>query len=131
MVMVMSVLILSACGKSEFTTTENTGKLMTIKAENANKDDYFMIGTLEAEEGDTISITSELEKGTVRIEIYGAPQTSGTEEAPELEVEPVITCDASSGVSQSGTVPEGNYMLKATCLEKATGTVRVEVLPAE
>ena len=42
----------------------------------------------------------------------------------------VITANAHSSDKVSGTVPAGTYLLKATCLEKATGTVRVEVLPA-
>ena len=31
----------------------------------------------------------------------------------------------------SGTMAAGNYMVKAICLEKATGTVSVDVVPAE
>ena len=128
MVMVLA-LMLTGCGKSEFTMTENTGKLMSIKAENAGRDDFFMVGSLEVADGEQIVITSELAKGTIRVEIIGTPEEQSIDELPDTDGEPTITANAHGSDQVSGTVPAGSYMLKATCLEKATGTVRIEVLP--
>lgn len=127
--LVLSMLVLTACGKSEFGLSENTEKKMTITAENADKDALFMVGSLEVADGEQIAITSNLTKGSVRVEIIGMPAEQSIDQIPDLNVEPTITSNLKSTDSVSGTVAAGTYMLKATCLEKATGTVLVEVTP--
>ena len=127
--LVLSMLVLTACGKSEFGLSENTEKKMTITAENADKDSFFMVGSLEVADGEQIAITSNLTKGSVRVEIIGMPAEQSIDQIPDLNVEPTITSNLKSTDSVSGTVETGTYMLKATCLEKATGTVLVEVTP--
>ena len=123
-------LTLAACGKSEFAVTQNTGKLMLITAVNADRDAFFMVGSLEVGDREQIVITSELTKGTIRVEIIGTPDEQSIGTVPDMDGDAVITANAHISDKVSGTVPAGTYLLKATCLEKATGTVRVEVLPA-
>ena len=121
-------LMLTACGQSVFSMSENTEKKMTITAENAARDAFFMVGTLEAADGEQIVITSELSKGSIRVEIVGAPQES-IEDMPTVDGEAILTADLKAADSVSGTVPAGSYLLKATCLEKASGSVQIEVRP--
>ena len=125
------VLMLTGCGKSEFGVTENTGKLIMITADSADKDAFFMTGSLEVADGEQIIISSELTKGSIRVEIVDAPDEQNMNELPEMDSEAIITANVSRTDGASGTVPPGNYLLRATCLEKATGTVRIEVKPAE
>ena len=127
--LVLSMLVLTACGKSEFGLSENTEKKMTITAENADKDALFMVGSLEVADGEQIAITSNLTKGSVRVEIVGTPEEQSIDQIPDMNAEATLTADLKSTDSVSGTVEAGTYMLKATCLEKATGTVLVEVSP--
>ena len=127
--LVLSMLVLTACGKSEFGVSENTEKKMTITAENADKDSFFMVGSLEVADGEQIAITSNLTKGSVRVEIVGTPEEQSIDQIPDMNAEATLTADLKSTDSVSGTVEAGTYMLKATCLEKATGTVLVEVTP--
>ena len=127
--LVLSMLVLTACGKSEFGLSENTEKKMTITAENADKDAFFMVGSLEVADGEQIAITSNLTKGSVRVEIVGTPEEQSIDQIPDMNAEATLTADLKSTDSVSGTVEAGTYMLKATCLEKATGTVLVEVSP--
>ena len=127
--LVLSMLVLTACGKSEFGLSENTEKKMTITAENADKDAFFMVGSLEVADGEQIAITSNLTKGSVRVEIIGTPEEQSIDQIPDMNAEATLTADLKSTDSVSGTVETGTYMLKATCLEKATGTVLVEVTP--
>ena len=127
--LVLSMLVLTACGKSEFGLSENTEKKMTITAENADKDAFFMVGSLEVADGEQIAITSNLTKGSVRVEIVGTPEEQSIDQIPDMNAEATLTADLKSTDSVSGTVAAGTYMLKATCLEKATGTVLVEVSP--
>ena len=121
---------LTACGKSEFGVTENTEKRMVVTAENAPRDAFFMVGSLEAEEGDRISINANLTKGSVKVEIIASPEEQSIEEVPEFDSEPVIMLNAEKTDFTDYTVPAGSYMLRATCLEKATGTIVIEVTPA-
>ena len=127
--LVLSMLVLTACGKSEFGLSENTEKKMTITAENADKDSFFMVGSLEVADGEQIAITSNLTKGSVRVEIIGMPAEQSIDQIPDLNVEPTITSNLKSTDSVSGTVAAGTYMLKAACLAKATVAVLVEVTP--
>ena len=127
--LVLSMLVLTACGKSEFGLSENTEKKMTITAENADKDSFFMVGSLEVADGEQIAITSNLTKGSVRVEIVGTPEEQSIDQIPDMNAEATLAADLKGTDSVSGTVEAGTYMLKATCLEKATGTVLVEVSP--
>ena len=127
--LVLSMLVLTACGKSEFGLSENTEKKMTITAENADKDALFMVGSLEVADGEQIAITSNLTKGSVRVEIVGTPEEQSIDQIPDMNAEATLAADLKGTDSVSGTVEAGTYMLKATCLEKATGTVLVEVTP--
>ena len=131
LIAVLAVLTLTACGKSEFTVTENYEKYMRITAKKANKDDYFMVGSLEVDEGEQIKITSDLTKGSIRVELVKAPEDQSIEEYPDMDNEATITANLHATDGAAGTVSAGTYLLRATCLEKATGTVYIEVTPAE
>lgn len=125
------MMTLPACGKSEFGLSENTGKQMTIKAVNADKDTFFMSGSLEVADGEQIVITANLTKGSVRVEIVGAPEDQSMDELPQMDGEAVMTANLVRTEGASGTVPAGSYFLKATCLEKASGTILVEAKPSD
>ena len=128
---VLSLLTLTACGTSEFGMTENTEKRMVITAERAAKDDFFLVGSLKVDEGEQITISSDLEKGSVRVEILRWGEEQDADTLPETDGEATLTANLHAADGASGTVEPGNYSLKAVCLEKATGTVTIEVVPAE
>ena len=129
-VLALLALALTACGKSEFGVTDNTGKQMTITAEKAARDAFFLTGSLEVAEGERIEVASALTKGLIRVELVRQPEEQSIDKLPELDGEASLTVNAGGAESSSGTVPAGDYWLRATCLEKATGTVRIEVTPA-
>lgn len=129
-IFLLALLMLAGCGKSEFAVTENTGKKMTITAQNAGKNAFFMLGSLEVAEGEQVDITSNLTKGSIRVEIVRAPDDQSVSETPAIGSEAVITAELKNGEAASGTVDAGSYLLRATCLEKATGTIQIEVKPA-
>ena len=66
----MLVLMLTACGKSEFSASADTGKRMTITAQNAAKEARCITGALEVAEGEQITVRANLTKGSVQ---YYAP----------------------------------------------------------
>ncbi len=129
---VMILLMLTACAKSEFGLSDNTEKLMTITAQNAGKDMFFGVGSLVVEDGEEIVITSDLKKGAVRVELTGMPEEQNIDKIPDLDGPASFTADVRGSGETTGTVlPAASYFLKAVCLERATGTVRVEVKPVE
>ena len=129
--LVLSALALTGCGKSVFGLNENTEKRMVIEAKNAQKDAFFSVGSLEVDEGEKIEISSDLKKGSVRVEIIGMSGEQSIDKLPEMDGEPIIAADLTTTDGCAGTVAAGSYMLSATCLEKATGTIQIEVKPAE
>ena len=126
----LAALTLTGCGKSEFGVITNSEKRMVLSAENAGKDAVVTVGALEVTEGEAIDISADLTEGEIRVEILPASEEQSMEEAPELTGDAVITANLKADESASGTVEPGTYLLKAICLERATGTVQVEVLPA-
>lgn len=124
------MLTLTACGKSEFGVSENTGKRMTLTAQNAAKGAFLMAGSLDVADGEQLVITSRLTKGSVRVEIVGESEEQSIDKLPDMNSEAVLTANLKSGDSISGTVTAGSYMLRATCLERASGAVQIEVQPA-
>ncbi len=130
-VLAILMLALSACGKSSFGVTENNEKRMLISAQNAEKDSYFMSGSLTVEEGEKITASADLSKGRIRVEIFLESEEQSMDQMPQLEEEPTLTANFQKTDSMDGTVDAGTYMVKATCLEKASGTVTIEVQAAE
>ena len=128
--LVLLMLTLTACGKPEFGVTENTGKRMTITAMNADRDDFFMVGSLDVADGEQIVITSRLTEGSIRVEIVEDLDGQSIEVLPVIDGEAIITANLQNGESASGTVAAGSYSVRATCLERATGTIQIEVKPA-
>lgn len=130
-VLTLMTLLLSACGKSEFGLSVNTDTRMTITAKNAEKESFSMSGSLTAEEGQQIVITANLKKGRVKVDIIPDPENQSIDVLPALDGKPILSGSLSSNESISGTVAEGSYLVQATCLDKATGTVVIEVKGAE
>ena len=129
-VFALAAVLLAGCGKSEFGMSENSEKRMVITAENADKDSFFAVGTLYVEEGEQVEITADLSKGAVRVELFSAPTEGSKDELPEMDGTATITADMHSTEGMTTPARAGGYMMKATCLEKATGTVVIEAKPA-
>lgn len=127
--MVLSAALFAGCGKSEFTANDFTEKEMVIIAENAAKDSMFEVGSLTVEEGEKISITADMTKGEIWVEIFQEPENQSIDELPDLDREPIMTTVMKNNDAVSGGMPAGSYSVRATCTERATGTVTVEVVP--
>ncbi|MBQ8067800.1 MAG: hypothetical protein IJ201_05575 [Solobacterium sp.] len=128
-VLALSAVMLAACGKSQFGVIENTEKKMVIDAENADKDDMIMTGGLEVGEGETVTITSGLTKGEVRVELFAQPEEQSIEEVAVPEGEPDLMANLKPNEAATAEMTAGYYIVRATCLEKASGTVQIDVTP--
>ena len=130
-IMIISVFAMTSCSKPIFNLTDNTEKAMTIEAKNAAVDDFFMVGSLTVSEGEEISVTSDLEKGSVKLEFIAEQEEQSIDELPNLDGEPAFTAPVSGDDKVSCAVGKGDYMLRATVTEKATGTIQIDVIPVE
>lgn len=128
--LIISMAAMTACVKSEFGLTENTEKAMTLEAKNAAADDFFMVGSLVIAEGEQISVKGNLEKGSVKLEFIAEAEEQSIDELPDMDGEATFTANIEGTDMQAGTVPAGDYMLRATVLEKATGTIQIDAEPA-
>ena len=130
-VAVLALLLLTACGKTEFGLTESTEKRMTVTAEHTAKDEFFMAGSLEVADGEQIVIASGLTKGSVRVELVREPDEQSIGDLPDMvDGEAALTAVVSGTDAVSEALPAGSYMLRATSLQKTTGTIQIEVRPA-
>lgn len=125
------MIALTSCKPSSFGMTGESEKLIMVEAENADKDSSSTLGGLEVAEGEQIEITSSLESGSVRIEIFEGTEEQSADEITEPEADPVMTFEASGYDGESATFEAGYYFARATVTEKASGSVSIEVLPAE
>ena len=127
----LSALLLAGCGKSEFGVIQNDPDRIVISAENADKDAFFVTGTLEVAEGQQIKAAADLEKGSIRVEIYAAPENvENVSELTDLG-DALLTGNLKADESVAGGMAAGSYLVKAICLEKATGSVEVTVQPGQ
>ena len=62
---------------------------------------------------------------------FADKEDSDEEEAPDLSGEAIFTANLESTDSSSAEMNAGEYLVRATCLEQATGTVTIEVVPAK
>ena len=124
----------AGCGSSNFGVTVNEDLNVEITAENADKDMTGAAGTFTVGEGDDVHIESNFEEGKVLVEFYpieGADDVNA--EAEELTSNGKPEFD----VEVSGTEPiecgfaAGDYLVKATVLEKANGTAVISLITAK
>ena len=130
LVLALAMLALTACTTSEFSLEGTEEKKMTVSAKNAEKDSVAAVGGLVVGEGEMVVVTANLTEGSIRVEVLEADEAS-EEEAPDLSGEAIFTANLESTDSSSVEMNAGVYMVRAACLEKATGTVTIEVVPAE
>ena len=129
-VMAVSMLAMTSCTKEEFSGSVESDKNMTIKAVKADTGDFFATGTLVVEEGEQISIDTDLESGAITVEFIRSEGDDNPEELPEMDGEATYTAYLSGTTSEAVSFGAGSFMIKPTVTEKATGTITITVQPA-
>ena len=129
-VLTVSMIAMTSCGKSEFGGVADDDKHMTINAVKADTGDFFVTGSLEVEEGEQIAIDTKLESGEITIEFISSEGMDNPDEVPDLEGEAAYTAYLSGTNQQTVSFGAGSFMIKPTVTEKATGTVEITVQPA-
>ena len=131
-VLAVAMLVMSACGGISLSIDSTSEKSMTINANKSDPGDYVISGSLEVAEGEQVTLAANLEKGELKVELYGVPEEQSADELPDIEgEEPVTMFNASGTNSMKVEMTEGSYMVKVTTTEKATGTVQIDVTAAK
>ena len=130
-VLTVSMLAMTSCGKKEFSGSVEDDKNMTITAVKADAGDYFATGSLVVEEGEQVTIDTDLESGAITVEFLGSSEEQSAEELPEMDGEATYTAFLEGTNTQSVSFGAGTFMIKPTVTEKATGTVKITVQPAQ
>ena len=124
-------MFMTSCQSSDFAVVSNDINDFSITAENAGDDMSSTSGNLEVTDEDEIVVTPALEKGEITIEFLDASGLDDPEEVPDVDaLEAVATVTVSGNEETVVGVKAGNYLVKATGGEKATGTVDITVRTA-
>lgn len=128
LVLVLAMLAMAACSNSSFGVVTNDDKTMTITAENSEKDDSAVSGTLVVGEDEQITIDSNLESGGMKLEFISNEGFDDPEEVPDIdEAQAAYTANVNGVESQAVMFGAGSYLVRATVTEKASGTVDIVV----
>jgi len=124
-------MIATGCGKveeSSITMDMSDEKVATIEFSNANEEEFVQGGYLRVEEGEGIEVTSELnDGGKVLIGFIATDEDQSMDELPDMDSTSEMTISGTA--TQGATFESGDYDLKITVLDKATGTVTLSVKP--
>ena len=124
-------MIATGCGKveeSSITMDMSDEKVATIEFSNAGEDEFVQGGYLRVEEGEGIEVTSELnDGGKVLIGFIATDGDQSMDELPDMDTTSEMTISGTA--TQGATFESGDYDLKITVLDKATGTVTLSVKP--
>ena len=124
-------LLLTACTRPAFGLSENTAKHMTITAERAPKDAFFMTGSLEVADGEQFEITSNLTEGSIRVEIVGAAEEQSIDVLPATDGAAILTADLRNADAVAASVraalsQEYDLLENTRELERAGSSLRIE-----
>lgn len=127
-------MIATGCGKigeSSITMDMSDEKMATVKFSNAKEEEFVLGGYLSVAEGEGIEVVSDLnEGGKVLLGFIAVDEDQSIDELPDVSSSQ-YEMTISGAATQGGTFDPGDYDLKVTVLGKATGTVTLNVKPAD
>lgn len=121
------MLNLSACSPYRFEVTENTGRDIMIKAENANIDDFMEFGTLEVYKGEEAVVLSDLSMGQIDVELIKISEDQSIDKLPDTDTKPTFVAHARNQdeLAYSDEDEKSNYYIKVKVIEKSTGIINI------
>ena len=126
MILAVSMFVMVSCSQSMLGCDVIDESHMVITSEKSNPDDSTFSGSIVVGDDQQIVIDSQLEEGGMQIEFIDATGMDDMEEIPE-DVEAKYTANVSGVESQAVSFGAGEFVVRATVTEKATGTVDIQV----
>ncbi|MBQ3271984.1 MAG: hypothetical protein IJH44_01895 [Solobacterium sp.] len=121
----LAAVTLAGCAKSELVCDAANGKDVVITATRAAKDDFVVTGSLEVAEGETVTVKPALDKGAITSELIASPEEQSIDELPATDGEAAFRFEVSGTEEQTAAAAAGDYMIRITVTEKATGTIHL------
>ena len=123
----------AGCGTSTFGMVVNDELNIEITAENADEDMTSSTGTFTVGEGDDVHIEPNFQEGEVLVEFYPVAAEDVNADVEEMmpEGEPEFEVEVSGTEPIECGFAAGDYMVKATVLEKANGTAVISLITQE
>lgn len=131
MAVLVMAMFMTSCSSGEFGLSCNSEKSMSVTADSAGDDMSSTAGTLVVAEGEEVAITPALESGQVTVDFIDSSGFDDEEEVPDVEnLEASATATVSGSDETIAQVAPGEYVIRATGGDKATGTVEITVRTA-
>lgn len=128
MVLAVAMIVMVSCSSSTLASETVDEHHIVITAEKAGEDDLVVSGGLEVGADQQIVIDSVLDEGGIKIEFISSEGFDDEEEVPDIDsAEVKYTANVNGKESQAVFFGEGEYMVRVTGTEKATGTVDIQV----
>ncbi len=121
----MAAVMLAGCSRTELVCDAANGKDVVITANRAAADDFILTGSLEVAEGETVTVKPALDKGAITIELIASPAEQSIDELPDVDGDAAYVFEVSGTEEQSAAAAAGDYMIRITVTEKATGTIHL------
>ena len=124
-------MMLTACSGGSLTVDCSNEKVIVITADQATTDNVVLSGSFKVDDGDEIVMESALESGSVKTEFFPMEGDDSDEALPEDGEESDMVLDAAADDSSEvfWSLPAGDYRIRVTPDEKATGTVTITANP--
>lgn len=128
MVLVLATIVMTACTGSSFGMVTNDEKSMSVTAEKSGDGDSATSGSIVVGEEEQITIDSNLDSGSIQLDFISNEGFDDMEEVPDLEnAEVKYTTTVSEVESQAVSFGAGSYLVRATVVDNANGTVEIKV----
>lgn len=127
LVLLMTALLLSACGGFSFIVT-TTGKKVTVEAKSPKEGDFVDSEPVKIGRGRVAAIESSLDKGKMKIEFVEVTVFDSDDvDEPDTVIEGDVAYTVTVGASDKQTLEleEGEYILRCTAEGKPNGKVEI------
>lgn len=127
MILTLAMFVMVSCGGGTTLSADVQGEdHIVITADKAADGDFLQTGSLVVGADQQITIDSQLDPGAIQLEFISTEGMDDIEEIPEGS-EALYTAAVNGIESQAVSFGEGEYMVRVTVTEKATGTVDIVV----
>ncbi len=128
MILTLALSLMVSCGGGVTLSADVQGEdHIVITADKAADGDFLQTGSLVVGADQQIIIDSQLDPGAIRLDFISGEGLDDMEGVPEEPDSVAYTANVSGVESQAVSFGEGEFMVRVTVTEKASGTVDITV----
>lgn len=128
MILALAMFVMVSCGGGTTLSADVQGEdHIVITADKAAEGDFLQTGSLIVGADQQIVIDSQLDPGAIQLDFISGEGLDDIEGVPEEPDSVAYTANVSGVESQAVSFGEGEFMVRVTVTEKASGTVDITV----